>query len=290
MSDLISIVILCRNKASYTRLCLESLLRSQKAEYEMIVVDNGSTDETPQVLEQIGKKCGEMGIDFRVLRNAENIGCSTARNQGIEAARGKYLAFLDNDVAVRNLNWMPQLRQVLEEDERHAIVGPKLVFPFPPYNIECAGCAVSPNGLVGYLGRGQPKDAPRFNSRREVQCLISACILTKKKLIQELGGFDEAFNPVQYEDINLCYRARSQGYRVIYEPTVEMYHFENVTTDGSPDLSFKYLVVKHGMLFKQRWRKMFEQEGGPPDDELRWQEIPRKGLPEVGEPPLINSD
>ena len=57
MSDLISIVILCRNKASYTRLCLASLLRSQGAEYEMIVVDNGSTDDTPQVLAEMGEKC-----------------------------------------------------------------------------------------------------------------------------------------------------------------------------------------------------------------------------------------
>jgi len=289
MSDLISIIILCRNKAPYTRLCLESLLRSQGARYEIIVVDNGSTDQTPQVLAEIEKKYGERGIDFRVLRNPENIGCSTARNQGTEAAQGNYLAFLDNDAAVRDMSWMPGLRQALEEDDRHAIIGPKLVFPFPPYDIECAGCAVSPNGLVGYLGRGQPKDDPRFNSRQEVQCLISACILTRKKLIQELGGFDEAFNPVQYEDIDLCYRARSQGYRVIYEPSVEMYHFENVTTDGLPDLNFRYLVIKHGMLFKQRWRHMFEQEGGPPDEELKWQELPRKGLPEVGQPPLIDS-
>jgi GT2 family glycosyltransferase len=80
---------------------------------------------------------------------------------------------------------------------------------------------------------------------------------------------------------------RSRGGRVRYEPSVEMYHFENVTTDASPDLNFKYLTVKHGLLFKQRWRHMFERERGPSSDTLRWRELPRRGIEDVGTPPLI---
>jgi GT2 family glycosyltransferase len=287
MSDLTSIVILSRNKAAYTRLCLQSMLQSQGAEFEVIVVDNGSTDGTLEMLEEIAADYAARGVGLRVIRNADNIGCSTARNQGAAAAAGHRIAFVDNDVAVRDAHWLLKLRQALEAASDIAIVGPKLVFPFPPYAIEFAGGAVSREGQVGYLGRGEARDDRRFNRAQDVQCLISACIMVRRQWLVDSGGFDEAFNPVQFEDIDLCYRVRSRGGRVRYEPSVEMYHFENVTTDASPDLNFKYLTVKHGLLFKQRWRHMFERERGPSSDTLRWRELPRRGIEDVGTPPLI---
>jgi GT2 family glycosyltransferase len=107
--------------------------------------------------------------------------------------------------------------------------------------------------------------------------------LVKRAVLDEVGAFDEVFNPVQFEDLDLMYRMRAQGYRVVYEPAVEMYHFENVTTDGSTQINFKYQTVKNGMEFKRRWRQLFTTENGPADDELRWVELPRRRIEEIGE-------
>jgi len=98
-----------------------------------------------------------------------------------------------------------------------------------------------------------------------------------RALIDDIGGFDEAFNPVEYEDIDLSYRLRSHGYRIVYEPSVEMYHFESTTTANTAALPNTALIIRHGLLFKRRWKHMFEQEDGPSDPETAWRpiEIPR---------------
>jgi len=76
---------------------------------------------------------------------------------------------------------------------------------------------------------------------------------------------------------------KAKGYTLRYDPTVEMYHFENVTTDDSPQFNFKYQTIKNGLEFKRRWRQTFETENGPPPESLRWAELPRKRIEEIGE-------
>ncbi len=111
----------------------------------------------------------------------------------------------------------------------------------------------------------------------------SACVLVRHAVLEEVGVFDEIFNPVQFEDLDLFYRMKSHGYHLLYQPAVEMYHFENITTDNSPQLNFKYQTIKNGMEFKRRWRHLFSVENGPADDTLRWQELPRRRIEEIGE-------
>lgn len=286
MNPLLSVVILNHNKAAYTERCLQSLLLTRYEPVEVVLVDNGSTDRTREIFAEFAAAANRKGWSCLQILNDTNVGAVTGRNQALERVQGAFVTFMDNDVAVRDTQWAGKLRAVLERDERAGLVSPKLLFPFPPYPIEFAGGAVSVGGRVQYLGRGAARDDPRFNQPRAVQCVISACILLKRALIDAVGPLDEAYNPVQFEDIDYCYRARSQGWKVLYEPSVEMYHFENVTTDGSADLNFKYLTIKNGLLFKRRWQFMFAQEGGPRDEETRWQEIERKGVEEVGELPV----
>lgn len=287
MSALISVVTLTHNKLDYTRICLASLLRTTWRPWELVVVDNGSTDGTGAWLASFREEAGALGVDVRVVRNAGNVGCSTARNQGIEEARGEWVVFVDNDVALRSADWLRGLTDCVGSAPDVGIAGPKLVYPFPPHDIQFAGGAVSPSGRVQFMGRGRPRDDPRFNRRRETQCSISACFMLPAAVLAETGGFDEAFNPVEYEDIDLSYRVRSRGYRILYEPAVEMYHFENATTRGTPSLPNTALIVRHGLLFKRRWRHMFSREDGPADEDTKWRQIETRGLAEVGDMPVI---
>ena len=273
-----SIVILTRDKADYTEACLQSILTTRDADYEAIVVDNGSTDGTLDLLDGLKGEFASAGAGLRVIAKGENVGCCTARNEGVAAAEGDFIVFLDNDTMVKDTDWLVRLREVLDSDARIAIVGPKITYPFEPQWIQCAGAAISRTGRVQFRGRGEPRGTDAFNRQEDVQCLISACFMFPKALVDEIGGLDEAFNPIEFEDFDFCYRARSKGYRVVYVPSVEIHHWESITSDGTASLPNTYLIIKHGMLFKERWRHMFETEDGPPDAETQWKRIEMPSL------------
>ncbi|MBN1864542.1 MAG: glycosyltransferase family 2 protein [Victivallales bacterium] len=269
----ISAVVLSLNKLDYTSACLESLLLTTHDSWELIVIDNGSTDGTRQWLHDFQKDAARHKVPLKLILNESNLGCSTSRNQGIEAAEGRLVAFCDNDVMLRSRNWLKVLGKDFEDD-KVAIAGPKIVYPKPPYDIQCAGCSVTLSGRVVFNGRGAPNDSKEHNRRQIVQCLISACCIARRSALDEVGGFDEAFNPVEYEDIDLCYKLRAQGHLAVYDPAAEMYHFESVTTEGTASISNTYLVARHSLLFKERWRHMFGAENGPVEDAARWLRIP----------------
>jgi len=283
-SPAVSIIILNHDKAAYTRACLQSLLQVGAGEkFEVIAVDNGSRDETPELLESLKPDFARAGSEIKIVTNAENVGAIIGRNQAMEIAGGDDFLFMDNDVVAGDDGWLAALRSRLDADASIGIIGPKLLFPWEPHLIEFAGCAVSPSGRIQYMGRGATRDDPAFNTEREVQCLISACILFRRGLVEEIGNLDEAFSPVQYEDLDFCYRTRRAGHRVVYTHKVEMYHFEHTTTGGSPDINFRYVTIKNGKLFKKRWRHMFETESGPPDEECAWAAIEKKSIKEIDE-------
>lgn len=286
MPPLTSVITLTHNKCEVTRKCLSTLPATDNTSWELIVVDNGSTDGTREWLQSFKHDvAAPQKIPVTIIQNDANIGCCTARNQGIEAARGKRIAFIDNDIAVRSTSWLNTLGDVLDREEHAGIVGPKLVYPFPPYNIQCAGVGISPNGRVLFRGRGKPADDPRFNRLETVQCLISACCMTTTDVLAETGGFDEAFNPVEFEDFDLVYRMRGAGYEAYYTPDVEMYHFESVTTAGTPSLPNTRLIIKNGLLFKKRWQHLFAEEEGPRDEACKWRDIPTPPFAEIGDLP-----
>lgn len=286
----ISLVIVSYNKRPYTELCLRGQLACNPRADEIIVVDNGSVDGSREALEgALQAEARAAGVQLHVLANEGNVGACTARNQALEVAQGRFIGFLDNDIALRRRDWLGTLRAVLESDPQAGIVGPKLLFPFAPYAIECAGVALSPTGRVQYRGRGQAWDAPALNVRAEVQCLISAAWLMHREVYETIGGLDEVYNPAQFEDFDFCYRARQAGWRVLYEPAAELYHFENVTTAGSPDVKFTYVTMKNWATFKQRWQAVFAGENGPADSDCQWAKLQTKPLEETGVPPVVDA-
>ena len=183
-----SVIVLVYNKPEQTRRCLESLLRSTDSDRETIVVDNGSDEETARLIDEMGETTERTGGKFGLIRNERNLGTSTGRNQGIARARGEYVVFLDNDVYVGDdVDWLSKLRAALDSVSEAGIVVPKLVFAENPLVIQCAGCAVSETGRVQFMGRGEAADDPRFARRREIQCGISACMMIKRSVIDEVG-------------------------------------------------------------------------------------------------------
>jgi O-antigen biosynthesis protein len=280
VADLVSLIVMSYNKRAYTEACLRSMARSTYRPLEIVVVEQGSTDGSVELLQELAGLLERAGIAVRVLWNESNVGAPGGRNQGMRETRGAYVGWVDNDIVVKHEDWLERLTGVLAADASIGIVSPKLLFPPPDERIEFAGGGVTRKGRVVYLGRGRARDDAAFAEARDVQCLISACVLLPRAAIDKAGPMDEAYSPVQYEDIDYCYRLKSLGYRCRLEPSVEMYHYEHVTTDGSTEFKFLDVTTRNGFFFRKRWREAFEQEDGPDDGEWRWENLARVRLEE----------
>ncbi len=278
-----SVVVLHHNKVDYSRACLASLLETSARPLQIINVDNGSSDGTAALLAQWQDEARARGIAVQTLSYAENIGAVRGRNVALEAATGSHLAFLDNDIIIGRGDWLQSLARALDARQEIGIVAPKLRFPWAPFAIECCGCAVSPSGRIQYLARGTEGETESETeiSPRAVQCAISAAWLMKRALVEQIGVLDEAFSPVQYEDLDFCYRARAAGWQVWTAPEVEVYHFEHTTTAGSDDINFGYVTAKNGVLFKKRWGQTFAAEAGATEAQATWRDLPKRGIGEV---------
>jgi len=216
----VSIIIPVHNNLAYTRQCLEALIQNTPDElYEVIIVDNGSTDGTKDFLKSLRG-------DVEIITNQTNLGFAKACNQGAKAARGDYLVFLNNDT-IPQKGWLSELVKLAERDEKIAVIGSKLIYP-GTNRIQHAGIEIMKDGIPDHLFRGVDADDPRVNQLKEVQMVTGACMLVRRELFLKLGMFDEGYlNGV--EDVDFCLRAREEGYRVMYCPTSVLYHYEGVS-------------------------------------------------------------
>jgi GT2 family glycosyltransferase len=195
-----SIIIPVWNKVELTRQCLVALgPATDDVSFELIVVDNHSTDETPELL-------ASLGGDVRIITNSENLGFAKACNQGAEAATGEYLVFLNNDT-IPLKGWLSALVKEVQSDPAVSVVGSKLLYENG--TVQHAGVAIDRNNLTPYhIYAGFAGDHPAVNKRRELNAVTGACLLIRRSVFADLGGFDEGFRN-GFEDIDLYVRSRA---------------------------------------------------------------------------------
>jgi len=236
----VSIVIPVHNNLHLTRTCLEKIGENTSGvEYELIVVDNGSTDETREFLlkeQQAGR--------LRAIFNEINLGFARACNVGALEAMGRYIVFLNNDTEPLE-GWLRALVDAVEEDRTTAVVGAKLLYPNG--TVQHAGVVFMPDGYYPirpvHAYQGFSRDTPQVNRRREVQAVTGACMLVRRDVFLALGGFDEEFRN-GYEDVDFCLSVREAGYRVVYVPEAEVVHHES-KTPGRHDHEHENIVHLH---------------------------------------------
>ncbi len=237
-----SIIIPLYNMVELTRQCLLNLAQvTTEVRYEVVLVDNHSTDGTNQLLSSLGG-------DVQIIRNPSNLGFAKACNQGARVAKGEHLVFLNNDT-IPLKGWLEAL---LEEVRSHSdvdIVGSKLLYP--DNTIQHAGVVLSRGPLTPYhvFHKASP-DLPAVNIRKEFQAVTAACMLVRKKIFDELGGFDEDFVN-GFEDVDFCLRVRQLGKKVVYQPQSCLYHLES----QSPGR--KKHDLTNAKRFIERWKHMW---------------------------------
>src|SRR4029077_10795803 len=180
-----SIIIPVWNKLELTEQCLAELARvTSGISYEVIVVDNHSTDDTAQFLAQLSG-------DIQIIRNSENLGFAKACNQGARAARGRFLIFLNNDTIPLS-NWLTALVAEVTSHPEVGVVGSKLLYEDD--TIQHAGVVFSREALMPYhLYRGAHRGHPAVNQRRTFQSVTAACMLSRRESVGAQGGFAEQF-------------------------------------------------------------------------------------------------
>lgn len=241
----VSIVIPVYNQVAFTRTCLLTLSRhTPGALYEVIVVDNASTDETQALLASVSGA-------LQVIRNERNLGFARACNQGARAARGEHLLFLNNDTAPLP-GWLEAMLAELAPDV--GVVGSKLLYPQTEL-VQHAGMAmVVEDTLPVHLFRHMAPALGALDVARDLEMVTGACMLIRRDLFERLGGFDEGYLN-GFEDVDLCLRVREAGYRVRYTPQSVLYHCE-----GTSEGRFDYNQANYER-FRARWHERFDAAG-----------------------------
>ena len=235
-----SIIIPVWNNLALTTQCLTALSEvTQGVSYEVIVVDNHSTDETPAFL-------AGLGGDVKIITNDENLGFAKACNQGAQAAKGEYLVFLNNDT-IPQAGWLSALVDEVKTHSDVAVVGSKLLYE--DKTVQHAGVAFSREFLMPYhMYPGVPADAPFVSRRRELQCVTAACMLIRRQVFAQVGGFDEGYRN-GFEDVDLCLKVREKNWKIVYQPHSTVIHLESRTPGR------KTHEEENTTRFRERWGK-----------------------------------
>lgn len=248
----VSIIIPVLNQWNYTSQCLAALFRlTPPHDYEIIVIDNGSTDDTKKGLEALCTKHEHL----RVITNESNQGYAIANNQGAALAQGRYLILLNNDTIVEP-EWLPPLLHAVAQPGV-GLVGPRLLFPLSR-KVNHAGYSFDRPTLT-YTNRWcfAPEDLPEVNKELEVLALLGACLCIRRSLFTEVGGFEN----YGLEDIDLSLKIRERNLSVRYIPTSTVLHHGSVTLVNTDN---NLLVSADTTAFSNRW---------PPEIVTRMQEV-----------------
>lgn len=234
---LTSLIIPTFNQWEYTRKCLESIRKFTAPPFEIIVVDNGSKDETVTELKQMN--------DVILIENDTNRGFPAACNQGFAVAKGEQLLILNNDVVVSD-GWLQNMLTCLYANPLHAAVGPVT------------------NYVSGNQVRPQPYQtleefqefARQFNQSEPEKWayslrLVGFCLLIRREIYENIGPLDERFGKGNYEDDDYSMRIRRAGYKLVVAADTYVHHFGSVTNLADPE--FHHLLIENRRKFVEKW-------------------------------------
>jgi len=241
--DRISVVVLSYNGKSYLEDCLRSVLAQSHSPYQLIVVDNASSDGSPELVR-------ERFPQVQLIRNRRNLGYAGGMNVGLRKARGEVIALLNQDTVVQE-NWLAELARAFEMDMKIGVAGCKILFA-DGITIQHAGGIIRyPQALPDHYGYGQ-LDEGQHDRMREVGYVTGAALAIRKRLLEEIGYFDEGFFPGYYEEVDLCFRAREAGYKVVYLPQAVVIHYES-TTMKRDSYNYRRAMHRNRLRFILKW-------------------------------------
>ena len=217
----ISIIIPVRDRVDLLAHCIDSLTRKTiYAPYEIIVVDNDSQSEDARAY--------FLHFKHRLLHYSGPFNLSALNNFAVKQTDSQWLLFLSYHTEVLDADWMTTMAEHVQRPEVGA-VGPRLLYPDD--TVQHAGIVVGVGGIAEYAFRGSPAEVPgvcrQLQATRNYSAVTGACLLTRRDVFEEVGGFDEECLPVHFNDVDLCLKMRRAGYSIVYTPFARLYHHES---------------------------------------------------------------
>ncbi len=239
-----SIILLSYNQKKYTQECIESIYKNTNANFELIIIDNNSTDGTKKYLEELKTQKENVKIIF----NSENKGFPQGINQGILNAKGDYILVANNDIVVTK-NWLNRMIEIAESDEKIGIVGPISNF--------VSGIQVDKNAKynsISEMHNYAKKVANQNNGKvEEFPRVAFLCTLIKKEVINKIGGLDERFSPGNFEDDDFCLRAQLAGYKTVIAKDVFIHHYGSVSFKQNGSEKYAERLKINEQKFIEKW-------------------------------------
>jgi GT2 family glycosyltransferase len=265
-----SIVILTMNELAYTKACVAAIAAHTPEPHEIVFVDNGSTDGTPEWLDTVA--------NARVIRNGANRGFAAGANQGIAAATGERILLMNNDVVVTE-GWLSRLSRPLDADARVGLVGPVSNYVSGEQLDVTAtymrrgscregatgavrepgsGVALEPTGLAGFDAAAMAAHARRVASEREGEAtetrrLVGFCLLARAEVFRSVGVFDEGFGVGNFEDDDFSMRAVLGGWKLVIARDVFVHHFGSRTFAGNR-IDYRAALERNKAYFIEKWQ------------------------------------
>ena len=253
---LISIVIPNRDEAQTLRACLESIwAKTTYPNYEILIVENNS--EKRETLEYYRELKGKPGV--RLLRWPDEFNYSAINNFAVRQAKGEYILLLNNDMELITPNWLELMLGMCQREDV-GIVGCKLIYPDD--TIQHAGVILGMSGLADHAFPGLPAGAigycNRPNLQQDLSAVTAACLMVKKSIYDEVGGMEERLK-VEFNDVDFCLKVRKAGYLVVYEPNVQLYHYESKSRgqDDTPEKRERW--ANEVKFVSTRWKDILEK-------------------------------
>jgi GT2 family glycosyltransferase len=243
----VSVVIPTRDRVDLLRVAVEGVRRTTRPDVEILIVDNDSSD--PDTLGYL------QSVDAIVIRFPGPFDFAAMNNLAARRARGEFLLFLNNDVEIHAPGWLEALLEYAALPEVGA-VGARLLYP--DGTLQHTGVLIQPDARTDHIVSGSREAElrhpyfPRVAS--DVAAVTAACMMVRRSVFGTAGGFDPELR-VAYNDVDLCLRLRSLGYRVIFTPFCTLTHHECATRDPHPALAEE-------VLFRARWAGT-ELDGDP---------------------------
>ncbi len=249
----ISIIIPVYNQIEFTKNCInyveKNTERVEYNSYEVIVVDNNSSDSTESTLKELVNQYEHI----RYFRLDKNYGFSYACNYGAKYAEGEFLVFLNNDTEPQK-DWLKNGIGRLEKDKSIGIVGAKLLYP--DRKVQHCGIEffqnVNPDYTYWPLHRylNADENIEEVNKPEEVVGVTGACMFIPKKIFDQVGWFDESYN-MYFEDLDLCFKVRKLGLKIFYEPTSVLIHYEGKSSKNQTHIDG--LNYNSAKIFFSKW-------------------------------------
>ena len=243
-----SIIILTHNQLEYTKKCINSIFKHTREPFELIVVDNGSTDGTVEYLES-EVRSRESGVGIKIIKNKENLGFAAGNNQGMAEAKGNYVLLMNNDIVVTP-GWLGRLIACAEQNPKIGIVGPMSNYVAKPQLVE--DLTYNTETLDG-LNDFALKFSNTYSGKTlPYMRVIGFCMLIKRAVIDKIGGLDTRYGIGNFEDDDFNLRAKLAGYEPCIVKDCFVHHFGSRTFAGAK-IDYRESLYKNWEIFKEKW-------------------------------------